>query len=558
MKKLTAWIIAFTVMLVALFTTGIFTLGSTKDTGEGFEYSAGTTACWNVSLATGDALDSVYVNIGAVHAPAGEEVSFAMKYSTSSASALNTGFKKLSEPIVFHNEKDGVNYNWLCVAEGKMLKNVARILLTSETSFKINEIVCFNKDGKFLKLDANLSVSDYEKADLSKVLDAEESFTKETGSRYIFTAQEGRIMSSVDNVLTGKGDVEGVYILASEYNYLSTLFTAGSVALFGNSTFALRLPSLIAVAVFCLFAFLFIRLLTKSDLTAFFSVALLLACGVGIGIARIGVPQAMIASAIMASLYFAYRFFASGIASSAVVKGSLNIFFSGIFGALAFAMDATSVLPLLGVGAVLAFGWRRQYLAYKLAKEKENANVRALALDYNKKTRFSVCFALLSFVAFGFLLLVGSTALCYPAILRRYGAETGFGNGLWKGVYRSFLGRGVIKTAGAGSVLSWFLSVGAIKEQVGWFILSALGLLSLCALTAIIVRAFVKGEKGKAFMRLFRTLCVCVGGLVTALIAGLIKPDVSGAFLLIFTTAQAILTITVIVWGIEKLIRRKK
>lgn len=558
MKKVTAWIIAFTVMLVALLTTGIFTLSSTKNTGKGLEYDGGTTACWNVALATGDKMNDVYVNVGAVHAPVGEEISFTVKYSTSSSSALNTGFKALGEPIHFRNEKEGVNYNWLCVGEGLMLKNVARILITSDFSFKLNEIICFNKDGKALKLDANLSVSDYNAEDLSKAIDAGEDFTKEDAFRYAFTKKEARMMGSVDNVLAGKAVTTGVYNFASEYNYLSTVVMAGSVAIFGNSTFALRLPSLIASAVFCFFVFLFIRILTKSDATAFFSGLFLLIGGTFAGTAGVGVPYAITASALMISLYFAYRFFAQGISSSHVIKGSLNIFFSGVFGALAFAMDATSTLPLIGIGTVLAFGWRRQYLAYRLAKEKENANVRALALDYNKKTRFSVCFALLSFVAVTFLLLVFSTAICYSAILRRYGEETSFGNGIWKGIYRSFLGKGVLKTVGVGSVFSWVLPAGSIKANIAYFVLSTLGLLALCGITAIVVYAFIKEKADKSVMRLFRVLCVCVGTMVTCLIAGLIKPDVAGTFFLLFSTAYALASATAIVWGIEKLVRRKK
>lgn len=557
MKKINAWIIAFTLLLVTLFTAGIFTLGFVKHTGKGLEYEAESKACFSVALATGDSLNDIYVHIGAVHTLPGESVTITVKYSTSSE---GSSFKPFGEPITFKNEVDGVNYNWLCISSGQMKSGVSRITFSADYSLKLNEIVCVNKSGNTLILEGKKNDSDYSKEELDFAVDAVEAkvpFDTKLLEK-TFTIEEGRVLGSVDNIFKGEGILnQGVYGFANEYNYVGLLFSAGSVAIFGNSAFALRLPSLLATTIFTLLAFALIRLITKKDAVAFIACALFIASGAGITLAYTGTPFAMIACALLASVYFAYRFYAKGISSYQVGKGSVNILLSGVFGLLAFAMDAVSVVPLIGVGVLLGFGFRRQRLAYTIASEKENANTSALLADYRKKTKFSVC-ALLIAIVIGFIFLVLGATLCYSAILRKYGVQTGLIAGIWKGIKYSFTGAGVLKTAGISSVLSWMFSVAFIKESIAYFIFSTLGLISLCGLVAVSIHGFVKDKKDKEFIRLFRTVCVLLGGMFGALIAGLIKPDVAGAYLAVFALFYAMSVATFAVWGIEKLTRRNK
>lgn len=557
MKKINAWIIAFTLLLVTFFTAGIFMLGFVKHTGKGLEYEAESRACFDVALATGDSLNDIYVHIGAVHTLPGESVTITVKYSTSSE---GSSFKAFGEPITFKNEVDGVNYNWLCISSGQMKSGVSRITFSADYSLKLNEIVCVNKAGNTLTVNGNPSDSDYSQEELDLAVDAVEAkvpFDTKLLEK-TFTVEESRVLGSVDNILKGEGILnQGVYGIANEYNYVGLLFSAGSVAIFGNSAFALRLPSLLATTILTILAFALLRLVTKKDVVAFIACALFIASGAGIALAYTGTPFAMIACALLASAYFAYRFYAKGISSYQVGKGSVNILLSGVFGVLAFAMDAVSVVPLIGVGVLLGFGFRRQRLAYTIASEKENANTSALLADYKKKTKFSVC-ALLIAIVIGFIFLVLGATLCYSAILRKYGVQTGLITGIWKGIKYSFTGAGVLKTAGISSVFSWMFSVAFIKESIAYFIFSTLGLISLCFLVAVSIHGFVKDKKDKEFIRLFRTVCVLLGGMFGALIAGLIKPDVAGAYLAVFALCYATSVATFAVWGIEKLTRRNK
>ena len=555
MKKISVWIIAFTLLLVSFFTAGIFTLGSTLHTGDGLEYEANGKACFEVSLATGDSLNDIYVNIGAVHTLPGERVTITVKYSTSSEGA---SFKSFGEPITFRNEVDGVNYNWLCIATEQMKTEVSRISFTADYSLKLNEIVCVNKSGETLKLEGKRNDSDYSKEDLDKAVDAVPFYSAfDRSLEKTFSVQESRVLTSIDNIFKGENALEqGVYGFASEYNYLSLLFSAGSVALFSNSAFALRLPSLLATVGLMAFAFALVKLITKSDAWAFLSLALFVVSGAGFTLAYTGAPTAMVASALIASTYFAYRFFAKGVSSYTLIKGSSTLLLSGVFGVMAFAMDALSILPLVGVGVLLGFGFRRQNIAYKLALEKQDADKPALRMEYKKKRKFTVC-ALLFACVIGFVLLVLGATLCHFAIMRKYGADTGIVLGIWKGIGYSFTGAGVFKTAGVGSVFSWLFAVNFLPS-VAYFVLSVCGLISLCSLVGVLVYGLQSGKKDKEFMRLFRVLCVALGGMVATLIAGFVKPSVAGAYFAVFALLYAVITAGLILWCIENYIGRNK
>ena len=84
-----------------------------------------------------------------------------------------------------------------------------------------------------------------------------------------------------------------------------------------------------------------------------------------------GAPYALVACFLVASLYFMYRFFSKGISSQHIVKGGLNVLFSGLFAALALAMNTLAIFPAAGIDV-----YKRQVSAQDcLKKEKEKCSI---------------------------------------------------------------------------------------------------------------------------------------------------------------------------------------
>lgn len=555
MKKFLNVITAFIAMLAVFFTVSVFTIGTTKHTGESTHYEAGTTVYYEVSKATnkGD-LDSVYLNIGAIHTPVGKEATVTVKYSTSSTS---TSFTTFGKPLKIENYTSGENYNWVCVAEGQKLGKSAssmRVSVSANCALEINEIVAFSSNGERLKLGYSNSNKDYKREEVLKSVDAQDSFVLGESSYYNFTNAEAMTLASLQNVQRGNDYAgAGVYTLADEYNYLADLLLLPSVATFGASPFALRFTSVVATTIFIVFAFLFLRLLTKNDLTSILT-TLLFAPGVGVGLARVGGAYACIACSLMISAYFAYKFFAKGIYSKAIVKSSFNVFFAGLFSAIALAMDTVAIFPIVGIAVLLAFGWRRQSIAKKTELAKANADERKVKADYNRKDRISTCFAIVSFFGVYFMLAILSTAICYPAIARVYSADISFGGAIWKGISQSFIGGSVPSTASVGSVFGWFVGV---SGGVGYLVLAIVGLISLCLLIATVVYAFIKKQNGKDDLRLRRSVITFIGGMLCALVAGCVKPSTSLAYFSLFGFFYGAIIVTAVYLGVQYLIKRK-
>lgn len=521
MKKISVWFIAFITMLVVFFTAGVLTLGTTKQTGNGLYYKTDTTVCYNVDLATGDAFNAVYLHVGDIR----EQTTLTVRYSTSSSS---TSFKKFAELTI--DERSGA-YRFITVGENKKLEGVQRVSITATGDFRLNEIVCLNLAGNPLGLHANTSVSDYESYELERALDAQNSLTLKTSRYDTFTVEESKTLGAVNNVLAGKAFAGGAsYPWINGYNHLSTLAFAGSVALFGSSPFALRLPALIASALALVFAFFLLRAVTKSDLIAFFSVALFAVGGAVFSLSHVGSAGALICSALLASAYFAYRFFANGIRSTRVKRDALTLLYSGIFGAIALALDFLSIVALVGVAVILAFGWRRQYIAYQRAKEQPSANARTERAIYRYKTRVSVCFTLLSFVCVFFFLQLSATSLVYPALARTYDLD--FGGAMLKGLSLSFLPA----STGVTNAFSWWLGVTAPTE---YLVFSILCLIAFLGVWSAVVYTLVKKMQDKEVLRLRRSAYLLTGGMFASLLAGLIKPVLISGYFGVFATLYA-------------------
>ena len=173
-------------------------------------------------------------------------------------------------------------------------------------------------------------------------------------------------MTSIHTVLGGGAIASGsVYNVDRDFNSLATVLLLPSVAVFGDSTFALRLTPFLATCATLILVYLFGSLLFKDEKYGFAFALLFAVGGLATTVGRLGAPYALLACFLVASAYFMYRFFSKGISSEHVVRGGLNVLFSGLFAALALAMNFLSIFPVAAILALFGFGMRRQKLAYK-------------------------------------------------------------------------------------------------------------------------------------------------------------------------------------------------
>ena len=590
-KKITAFVWAFIALIAVFFTAGMFTLGSVNHTGESFLVETGKVAYFSLNLKSGEKLGGVYVNVGTVYAEAEETITLSLKTSASSSPTSDTtsswpasGKTSVSFSNFTTNEQgktDGVNYNWVPLATD-INKLILTIGFSASDDLELNEIVCLNTNGEQIPLKVSTSMYKNETnksygtaADveaLAAVLDAQESFNSNENAYYNFTAEESYYLASVETLFSGSSLMtEGTYPFNENFNYLATVLLAPTVAMFGNSTFALRLPAFIATCALIVFAYLLVRELTKNDKISFVFAVILCLGGMATTVGRIGAPYVMIAAALVMSAYFMYRFYAKGISSDRIICGGLNILLSGIAAAFALAMDALAIFPVLAILVLFGFGLRRQKLAYNLAlaktegKEEEvetedgekitvNTQAKEVKAQYNEKNRISYGFAALGFLMGTIVLLIVSAILCYNAYIKVNGVDSGFLTTLGGGIKNSLLGNAFVPYASAnsGNVWTWLLPWSAATVYTGvngieagkylaWnvapnTIATCFSAVSLLAVLIKVAYDIVKKNNDKKALRLRRGMIVLLGGMAATMIAGAIKGETSLLYAMAFHT----------------------
>ncbi len=575
-KKITAYTWAFIAVVVIFFTAGICSIGTPKTAGEALLLETDKTAYFSLEAKDGAKLGSVYMQVGSVYVEAGEEAVVTVKTSSSSspsaAASAWSSDKRLTKSIANVQSESadfsGVNYRWIPFAT-ELSKNAKTISVSASANMELNEIICFDSNGEQMTIKGYYKNNDafkgYEEEVLAAAYDKQEGLELAESAYYNLTPEEGYYMSSVQTLLSGSEvDVESAYIFNENFNYLATLALAPSVAVFGASPFALRLPAFLATCVLIIFAYLLVKEFIKQDKYAFFFALILCVGGLATSLGHFGAPYALVASAIVVSAYFMARFYSRGISSARVVRGGMNIFLSGVFAAAAIAMDTTALLPVAGILTLFGFGLYRQRKAYKIALSKtkgygevtEDGEAKPLSQDaknimakYEEKTRISYGFAALSFIACTAVLLLVSTILCYSAVIKANGnVDVGFVRTLWMGIKQSLAGNAVLPFGSANwsSVWAWWLPVRAAtvyaesgSGYLAWNIipniaLCAVSLLCVLAVTVRVSLDLVQKRADKKSLRIRRTYFLLLGGMAAAMLAGCIKAQVSPMYSLTF------------------------
>lgn len=493
-RTLSGWTWAFIVLLASYLVAGIFTVGNFRSTGKAFSYVADTNnvAVYDLTYAEGaeTTVKAIYLNIGNIYKAAGEDLTVTIKRTSSTSASVRptSAFGSSSNGIKVGNiysksglGRVGANYNWIAYAVNETPQATRRISVAADGNFELNEIVCIGADGKQVKLSVNATLSTgftSAKKQLAYAIDAQNSFVKSNAAYYNFTQDEQYYMTSIHTVLGGGKVADGsVYTVDKDNNALATVLMLPSVALFGDSTGALRLTATFYTALMLVVAYAFASLLFKSKKYGFAFAFLIALGGYATTAGRFGAPYAILALALLASAYFAYRFYANGISSRHVVKGGLNILFSGLTAAVAMAMNVWTAIPVLGVLVLLGFGLKRQKAAYvyetekaQSAPETEGENLQA---KYAYKVKICWAFAAVSFVVAAFLLTVLGLTVCYSAYVKAYdnplAPSLGFASLLWKGVSAPFTVDNItaLTAVNAKNAFSWLLPLKAATAYRG-------------------------------------------------------------------------------------------
>lgn len=577
MKKFTAYVWAFLALLIVFVTVGFATLGSVKTTGDSVTVKELAPAYYALNLEDGQKLDEVYVNVGVADAKVGESVSVTVETNTSSTASTSGTWSKHGDAVVFTNvggsyeyAKQGVTYNWLKVHDATVA-SAKKFRISFSKSTVLNELVCLDQNGERIEISPlSITNSGYTTSALAKACDKQSSFTKSASAYYNLGREESIYMASAQNILSGRGVHQNTsYVLDNNYNYLSSLIFAGSVGLFGESVFALRVPVLLAATAILVFAYLLVREMTKSDKYSFIFALLFALGGVLLPMSRFAAPYTIVASALLGSLYFAYKFYAKGISSKHVIKGGLNVLYSGLFAAVAMAIDASTVLPVIGILVLGVFGLRRQKAAYKVALAKTEGMEETVVLEngeskivnkaaarerakYDAKNRICWGFAILSFVLGTLALMLLSSVLCYFAYVKAGGsAATGYVKFVAKGALKSVRSGNIYWFANNGSsVWSWWLPLRAAtlyagvngvgeNEYLAWnvapnILLSFLCLAAVIFVTVKVAMGFVQKTEDKKALKLRRTYFILLGGMAATMLMCGLKVNVSAIFSLAF------------------------
>ena len=548
-QKIGKFTLAFLVTLALFFAYGILTLGNMSATGKTLEYIANKTIAF--SLGGSKKVDDVYINVGAVYAKYGDAASIEIEYTT--ATTPNTsGGTDLAPKMKFANiyaeeGKSGYNYNWCPVVKDAAKNNVRYLFFRADTNLALNEIVCLDENGNVLPLTAfNLAGSGYPRAEVSKAVDAQDSFKNSSAAYDTLTQEEGYYMTSVNNFLLG-GSVFGgsTYNIDENYNGLATVLMAPSVAIFGDSAFALRLTPFLATCVMLAFLYLLAKDLFRSEKWAYLFMLTVAFGGLATTVGRMGTPLPLVLCTLVISLYFAYRFFSHGVRFEKPLKGCMPVLVSGLFAALAIAMETLAVIPVLGIVATFILGLRRvkKAKAYEVEKAAgDEAAVKKIEARYAYTKRASIALAVLSYAVGTLVLLLLGAVVYYSALVKAYDTATapslGFLNLFVKGIVHScsVTAFGAYGAGGGLDFLSWFIPLknfpvyAAHTEgaYLAWEtgLTAAAKILALLSFVGCAVRVVCDYRQGKAdrlTKRFRRIFFVLVGAAALTMIAALIK-----------------------------------
>lgn len=555
MKKIGKFLWAFFAMMTIFLGVGLSTLGSGKTAGDSMTYFANKSAVYEF-VSGSRSVKSVYVNVGTVYTEVGDSVKLEVQGSNSStlASATDIASPFYMSNVYSSTGRDGYNYNWQAFENSGSVSS-KYLVFKASGNLQLREIVAFDADGARIEMKPYFTNKDFSVEERLKAVDAQKDWSLEDlqsqSYRNSFTQSEALTMTAV-NTLRAEQYSGFKYSLDGSFGIFSAALIGVGVAVFGESTFAVRFVPFIATAAAIVFLFLLCKELFKSEKHAFFASLLFAAGGIATTVGRIGAPYAMVASALIASVYFAYRFFAKGISSKRPVRSGMNVFASGIFAALAIVMETVSILPVAGVLVLIGFGVKRIGLAKavalkKLGVEDEEAEldpavktkVTAVQAEYAYKKRVTLGLTILSFGAITFLLALLVGSMFYKPLVLVYDNDGEHSKGFLSLLFANATAFAKMKnpmpalSEGSTSVFSWLLPYPSVwayawNAEVGIAAamnkgVTALALGALLVATFKVAHGFVQKASDKTSLRIRRIYFLLLSAMAASMLAASVK-----------------------------------
>lgn len=334
----------------------------------------------NVTLDIEKGTNKVYAYIGEIRTHRTDKdgkayvnVVFDFKRQSSDDSTYLKRVGNDEESRIYLNKNSG-GYKWTLIYDGgESTLDYNCVKISTVDEMDIYEVAFIDKDGNPLAASYRYGSDIDGETGHENICDERSSFTASKSAANNFTDRELDEIAAVKTVMRNGGSTLGRGVLNAEINALS-------VAAFGLNTFGLRFPSVIAGFALIIAVYLIAETLFGNDYAALFAFIVCLAGGSAFMTSFTAVGAISACFAVYA-FYFAFKFFIEDYYVEDKKSTVLHIGLTGLFFGLAVAANASLLILLAGLIAIVVYAAIRGATRYKAEEkaakglEKENVFV---------------------------------------------------------------------------------------------------------------------------------------------------------------------------------------
>lgn len=395
-SRLTKCGLAALCVVLGFFIVGACTIGGFSSPGKAYFAPAESELVFYLDYEDStDVLGEIYINVGAVYAYDGEELEFSFRHATAGGRYTEGRFRvgalgTFAMGNIYSDEEGGIsggNYNWVRAfdlretTDSVTASSYRLIRITVPCDMLINEVAFLDTDGNVIPAYAGeAEAADFFTDNWSSYRDLFHANERETtyGSlgdpanltdspRVLsgahtytnFTQDEIYTLLQIDNIRLGSILPDGATLADTDAGPLAALLPMPGVLLFGACPFGLRIFPLLCMTAMVAAAYFFGKEMFGRRGFALLLCCLLAGGGLALTVGRLGLAVAPAALFAFLSCYCMFRFFRRGADAAKPMPGARNVLLSGIFFAIAFALDPKSLFVLIPLAALLGAGiWR--------------------------------------------------------------------------------------------------------------------------------------------------------------------------------------------------------
>lgn len=374
----------------------------------------------NVTLDIEKGVNKVYVYIGEIRSYRADDdgkayvnVVFDFKWQTSDDSNYSKRVGSDEESRIYLNRGSG-GYKWILIYDGgESTLDYNRVKISTADEMDIYEVAFIDKDGNPLAATYRYGSDLDGESGHENICDERSSFTASKSAANNFTDEELGEIAAVKAVMRNDGSSLGSGVLNAEIN-------AVSVAAFGLNTFGLRFPSVMAGFALIVAVYLIAITLFGNEYAALFAFIVCLTGGSAFT-ASFSAAGAISACFAAYSFYFAFRFFIEDYYAEDKKSAILHIGLTGLFFGLAVAANASLLVLLAGLIAIVAYAALRGTKRFKAeeaaAKGLEKENV---FIAYREKKIFFGVSSACALIVLPVLVILASYAFVGSALVKIY------------------------------------------------------------------------------------------------------------------------------------------